>query len=252
MKKISDKAITLIKNIAKLWDIYGGLIMSTILSKIVDFSKIAMDNITSYLVLTIVCISTLFFLKKNFIDKLHMTKKIYKNNLGEKVVINSQPTIKAIDTAINSEEIGEELGLTLVKTYNIFKKIGGIFMSKIKNFFKWVWLYRQQLIGILGTVSYSILIVYAYIFDKFGWLIDGLNLPQTFACQLTVKIIVGLVSMLFVYYMVRNQIVWRGVGSIEKAKQFLDQLNNGLVNKISPQTKKIIFILLKYLTGLKH
>ena len=153
-------------------------------------------------------------------------------------VIISKPNKKIKEEKIDSTnpaQVGEKrLGELIIELLKGGKKI----MEKIKKFFKWLWTYRQQLIGLLGALVYALITVYAYVFDKFGWLLQCF--PQTEGWSLGVKIGVGVLSAIFLFYLVRNQVKWCGVGSLTSATNYLNGISNKTASTLSSNARKAI------------
>lgn len=120
MRKIID-------GIKNLWNIYGGILMSTLIAYINDFSKSSMDTTTSYIVLTLTCISVLTFLKITVFRKK-------SNGLIDKTALQQQ-SFKAMNVAVDPFRNGEEIGNVIVETTKIGKKVGSKMWIKIKAFF---------------------------------------------------------------------------------------------------------------------
>lgn len=216
--------------ISKFWTIYGGIAMSTLFSWIVDFSKPSMDTFTSYLVLTLACVSVLTFLK------ITLSKKKPKGILEHAML--SQNSIKAMNIAVNPIKVGKEIGETIVETLETSKKAGTKVMKKIKKFFKHLWLYRQQIIGLIGAFIVASFIIYIYIEDKFGWLLQ--YLPEGKYWEIGSKIFIGFLSITFLYYIIRNQVKWVGWGSIKKAEEYLNKTAKETMEKLSPEGKSLV------------
>ena len=212
MKKILLK-------ILGLWNIYVGILGSVLIAWIFDFSMGAMDNITTFLLMTLVFMSTLTFIKWQVTNKK-------PNTLIEKAIMTN-PTVRTINNAIDPMQSGQEIGQAILETTNMIERIEKKMWNKIKKFFKWVKTYWQQIVGLLG--------VFAYITDRFGWLLE--YFPKTEGWEIGVKIGVGVIAVLFLFFQVRNQVVWRGVGSIAKATDFLQGLSKRAEAQLSPKTK---------------
>ena len=220
MKKILLK-------ILGLWNIYVGILGSVLIAWIFDFSRGAMDNITTFLLMTLVFMSTLTFIKWQVTNKK-------PNTLIEKAIMTN-PTVRTINNAIDPMQSGQEIGQAILETTNMIERIEKKMWTKIKKFFKWVKTYWQQIVGLLGVFAEATIITYAYITDRFGWLLE--YFPKTEGWEIGVKIGVGVIAVLFLFFQVRNQVVWRGVGSIAKATDFLQGLSMRAEAQLSPKTK---------------
>lgn len=211
--------------IRRYWDIFSGTIFGLALSAIVSFKIEKIQLIYSVIILVLLCIG-LFKVVKTSIEKSMKRKKI----IIDKIVENQKP-MKAIIMAQNPTKQGEELAEVLIDTMKGGKKI----MKKIKNLFIWIAKYWQQIVGLLGAIAYEVLITIMLIYDKFGFVLN--RLPQTFAWQLGSKIAIGVGSLIAVIFIVRNQVKWVGVGSLDTARKYLEELSNSKANKLSTTAK---------------
>lgn len=147
-----------IEKIISLWNIYGGIILSTFIAWLTNFSKDSMDNITSYLVMTLTCISVLTFFK------LVLFKK-KSSGVVDGITLN-QSSIKAMKTAINPLETGKEIGTTIIQTKNMLERLG----TKIMN---WISKNKGAIIGVvsavLGTLELCFNFVGQYLPQEIGF-----------------------------------------------------------------------------------
>ncbi len=152
LPKGSVNIITFLKKLGKLlssyWNIWGAVLLSTFIAWLNDFSRGSMDVATSYLVLTLTCIGFFTFFKSYVLSR----RKGGKATPLESAV-NSQKSIKAINTAVDPLKNGEELGVKVIQTLTITKRIGGKIMKKIKNFFKALW-------GNKFTISNTVIVLF--------------------------------------------------------------------------------------------
>lgn len=217
----------LLHSLLKLWNIYVGVLISTIIAWLFDYKSNNMDNTTSYLLMTFTICSLLTFIKSKIKDKsdedLHTIEKITQQ----------QPTIKIVNKTLGKQE-NVDIQDTIKQSKNLWRLI----MEKIKKFFKWIWLYKEQILGLLGSLVYAGLTVYAYIFDKFGFILQ--YFPDTLGWEIAVKIVVGLFSILFIFLGIRNQVIWGGIGSIERANAYLKKLQEGVESNLSTEAREII------------
>lgn len=222
------------KALSKCWNIYLGIGISILVAKILEYDKGGMDKTTSFLVMAFTICSVITIIKSKVFHK--------ETSIIEKATM-IQPSIKTMNVLLDGVDDDNEEDVK--EMIEISERIGNNFMEKVKKFFKWVWTYRQQLIGLLGVFAYASLTVYAYINDKFGWLLQ--YFPDTHGWELAVKIGVGVISVVFVFFGVRNQVIWGGVGSLAKAKDYLEKLSSGVVAGLSPQARECIRHALKTL-----
>ena len=80
--------------IKDLWNLYGGIILSTFISWLLNYDKNSMDSFTSYLLLTFTICSLLTIIKSKVFHK--KIKPIEKLTLV-------QPTIKALNNSLDLE-----------------------------------------------------------------------------------------------------------------------------------------------------
>lgn len=230
MRKLIEKITTFFK---EYWNIYTPFIISTIISWFTNWNANQLQVTNQYFgnIISLCCLLTM--LKFLFFPN--------KDKKGIEKIVTSQKSVKNMEITSDIEKTLEET-IDLVKTS---VKGGKSFMNKIKQFFKWVWKYKEQLIGLTGTLIYTIFVVYVYVNDKFGWVFE--IIPNTDFWNYAVRISFGILSAIFVFYAVRNQIKWVGVGSLEKAQEYLDSLSVSISegNQLSDNAKKKISNALK-------
>lgn len=230
MHKLVEKISAFLKN---YWNIYAPPIISTIISWFTNWNANQLQVSNQYFgnIISLMCLLTMmkfiFFPneKKNGVEKLVTSQKVIKNSeIGKDVEGAVDETIVLIQTSV---------------------KGGKRIMEKIKKFFKWTWTYKEQLIGLLGAIIYSVFVVYVYINDKFGWVFE--YIPQTDFWFWAVRIGFGLLSTIFVFYSIRNQVKWCGVGTTAHAQEYLEKLTETIVgdNTLSDKAKKKISEALK-------
>lgn len=230
MKNIIEKITTFL---SKYWNLYAPPIISTIISCFTEWNASQMQIVNQYFgnIITLTCLFTMlkfiFFPneKKNGFEKIATSQKYIKNmEIGKDVEGAVEETIELIETSVKGG-----------------KKI----MEKVKKIFKWIISYKEQIIGLLGSVIYSIFVLYVYITDKFNWVFE--YIPNTDFWNYAVRISFGLLSALFVFFSIRNQVKWVGVGSLEKAQEYLDSLSVSISegNQLSDNAKKKISNALK-------
>ncbi len=135
-----------LKTVKELWNVYGGLVLSTSIAWANDFSKGSMDTTTSYIVLSLTCISVLTFLKITLLKK--------KVGAVENSMLQ-QKSLKAMKTALNPTENGEKIGNTLIETIEISRKVG----NTMKN-----WIMKNK--GAITTTIVAILTIVACVCTK--------------------------------------------------------------------------------------
>lgn len=157
------KALKLfLKKAKELWNVYGGIALSTFIAWLTRWSKIEMDKWTSYLILTLTCISVLTFFKIVFF------KKKKKPNIIEKGAIQSQKSFKSLQTALNPQQVGEEVGNAIIYTVKGGRKL----MKKVGNFFKELWYNKFTLsntIIVLFMATLTQVATYTDYLYRFNW-----------------------------------------------------------------------------------
>lgn len=230
MRKLIEKITTFFK---EYWNIYTPFIISTIISWFTNWNANQLQVTNQYFgnIISLCCLLTM--LKFLFFPN--------KDKKGIEKIVTSQKSVKNMEITSDIEKTLEET-IDLVKTS---VKGGKSFMNKIKQFFKWVWKYKEQLIGLTGTLIYAIFVVYVYVNDKFGWVFE--IIPNTDFWNYAVRISFGILSAIFVFYVVRNQVKWCGLGSLEKAQEYLDSLAEKFTSEstLSDKAKKKISEALK-------
>lgn len=234
----------LIERLKRYWDVLGGTIIGLVSSFLVNWQIDKIQLIYSILILILLYIGLLKVLAKH-------RKKVNKKKNEKQLVVEDrrlvdkmvevQKPFKALHYAEDPTQDGEELGELILESM----KEGQKGMEKVKKFFKWIWTYRQQIIGLAGSLASAFVVVYAYIHDKFGWLLQ--YFPQTKGWEIGVKVGVGVIAILFLFFGIRNQVKWVGVGSLQSAQEYLEQLKSGVVSKLSPEAKKVVQNTLKKL-----
>lgn len=213
--------------IKRYWDILGGTITGLFLSIIAKWKLDSIQLIYTEIILILVCIG-LFKVLKNGIDNY---TKGRKKIVVDKLVENQKP-MKAITLANEPTKTGEELGEVLIDTMKGGKKL----MKKIKDVFVWIGKYWQQLLGIGSAIGEYALYVYALVCDKLNFILQ--HLPQNNAWQICGKVGIGIIVLLVVALQIRNMCKWVGVGSVEKANEYLESKKEEVKSKLSASAKE--------------
>ena len=202
----------LILKIKEYWNIWGSLFISLFWAWWKGFSITTMDKTTSFLTMTLMFVGLFTFIKSRV---KHEKLKWQKDNdklFGEKLVESSK-SFKAINMAINPEgEISK-----IEKLLSFIIKKGKSAMKKVGKFFTWAGTYWQQLLGYFSSLLSLAVYIYALIEDKFGFVLQ--YLPDTPGWNIGVKIGIGIIVLLLTILQIRNQSVWKGIGSLERATQ---------------------------------
>ena len=222
--------------IKKYWDIVCGMLLGFASCILVSFKKENIQLIYSIVILILAFIGVLKVVKACIeSDKKQSDKN--RTHVIDKLV-DSQSCMKAIDIAEHPTKTGEELGNLIVKTTKGERRL-------MKKLFTWIKLYWHQIIGFGIDISYACVVIYMYITDKFGFVLGWL--PQETAWQISGKVIFGLISILFVFFSIRDKVKWVGVGTIESARKYLQDLSSGVTKGLSPEAKSTIKSHLKLL-----
>lgn len=211
------------KIIKEYWDIFGGTIFAFLITLLAKFELNTIQLIYSILILWLLCVGALRLVKPK-------KDKRKKPNLVDEVVDHQKP-MQALNLAENPTEQGEKLYYLSIKTLEGARKT----MEKIKKIFKWLWTYKEQVVGLLGTFIYACMTAYMFILDKFGWLLK--YFPQTQGWEIGVKIVVGIGATIAIVVSARNQIKWVGVGSLSTAIDYLQEKANQLVGGLSKENR---------------
>ena len=173
---------TFIAKLKELWNVYGGIALSTLIAWINGWNKMEMDKWASYLVLTLTCVSVLTFFKIVFFKRKSA-------NVIDKGALQSQKSVKNLQTAINPMQVGEELGTTIIYTV----KGGKVVMKKLKNFFKELW-------GNKFTLSNTLIVLFLATLSQVATYTEYLYKIQWFAeNELVVKIASPIIALVWVF-----------------------------------------------------
>ena len=206
MKKIWDI-------LKEYWNLYSPFIISSIASWLVDWNANQMVSINQWIGITL-SLMALFTMIKFII----FPKK--KKNPVEKLV-STQKVVKNAEMIINKEENDKEK-----------IKIGGNIMKVLK----WIKNYWQQLVGLLGALVYCFLAIFLAV-KQYLEPITSL-LPQSLGWTISVYVVYGLLTILIGYYLFRNQIKWVGVGSIQKATDYINNKGQEIAGTLNNANKK--------------
>ncbi len=206
MKKILDI-------LKEYWNLYSPFIISSIASWLVDWNANQMVTINQWIGVTL-SLMALFTMIKFII----FPKK--KKNAVEKLV-SAQKVVKNTEMIINQEEkIKEKI------------KIGGYIMKVLK----WIKNYWQQLIGLLGALIYCFFAIFLVV-QQYLEPITSL-LPQSLGWTISVYVVYSVLTILIGFYLFRNQIKWVGVGSIQKATDYINNKGQEIAGTLNNANKK--------------
>lgn len=225
MHKIVEKISAFLKD---YWNIYAPPILSTLISWLTNWNVNQMQFWNQYFgnIISLMCLFTMlkfiFFpnKKKNGVERIVTSQKIIKNSeIGKDVEGAVDETIILIQTSVKGG-----------------KKI----MEKVKSFFKWIWYYKEQLIGYVGDLLYFAFVIYVYIEDKFSWILE--YLPKTDFWFWATKIGFGVLSAIFLFFNIRNSSKWVGIGKNSTAREYIAKKTESLIgdSTLSDKAKKKI------------
>lgn len=206
MKKILDI-------LKEYWNLYSPFIISSIASWLVDWNANQMVSINQWIGITL-SLMALFTMIKFII----FPKK--KKNTVEKLV-STQKVVKNTEMIINQEENEKEK-----------IKIGGHIMKVLK----WIKNYWQQLVGLLGALVYCFLAIFLAV-KQYLEPITSL-LPQSIGWTISVYAVYSVLTILIGFYLFRNQIKWVGVGSIQKATDYINNKGQQIAGTLNNANKK--------------
>lgn len=134
----------LVNKIKDLWNIYGGIALSTLIAWLSNWNRDSIDKWSSYILLCITCISLLTFLKVVLFKKK-------PNNIADNIALNQTRNVRVIKTALNPESVGEELGNAIIYTINGGKKM----KEKLSAFFKLIYGNKFTSLSLLLNLAYT-------------------------------------------------------------------------------------------------
>ena len=169
------------RKIKELWNVYGGILFSTFIAWLTKWSKLEMDTWTSYLLLTLTCISVLTFFKIVYFKKKKKPSPIdtATQNKGMRIM----------NTAIDPLSIGQDVGGAIIYTVKGGKKT----MQKIKNFFKELWGNKFTItntIVVLFMATLSQIATYTDYLYRFEWFAENKLLVQILSPIIAIIIVV--------------------------------------------------------------
>jgi len=203
----------------ELWNVYGGIALSTGIAYLNNFDKVEMDKWGSFLLLSLACISVLTFFKIVYFKK--------KKNVADRGVLSSTKSIKTLETAVNPLGVGEEIGQAIIYTV----KGGKRFMQKIKNFFKELWGNKFTLgntIILLFLATLSQVMTYTEYLYRINWFAEH---------ELVVKIVSPIVAVIWVIIDLLTTYTKYGFESLEEIAE--RKLNKSMGKMTKEEKKKL-------------
>lgn len=172
--------------IKKYIDIFGGIILSILLTIIARFKLEKIQLMYSVIILMLVCIGVCSVIKKTANNRVNKKKKERKTNIIDKLV-NSRKEVKAVNIAQNPLQEGEELYIAMKKSRKDIRKV----MKKLKKFFD---KFKGWILSI-SLLVVSLISEYGGFIEKIfngKLIIKGVNMISLIA--LICAVIVGLLS----------------------------------------------------------
>lgn len=172
--------------IKKYIDIFGGIILSILLTIIARFKLEKIQLMYSVIILMLVCIGICSVVKKTANNRVNKKKKERKTNIIDKLV-NSRKEVKAVNIAQNPLQEGEELYIAMKKSRKDIRKV----MKKLKKFFD---KFKGWILSI-SLLVVSLISEYGGFIEKIfngKLIIKGVNMISLIA--LICAVVVGLLS----------------------------------------------------------
>lgn len=218
------KFIQFIKNIINeirnLWNVYGGIILSTVISWWSRWSKATIDVWASYLTLTITCIGLLTFFKI----------VIMNNKKGKIDGFALSKTAKNVRNALDPLKPGQEVGEAIIYTAKGGKKL----MANLKKLLKWLWGNKLTLTSIISNLVVSA-------FAQFIMYSDTLKDIQFFQeHDLIFKIVVTVLCVLWLADNIFCVVTKYGLENLEELKTKSELKKQEQLNKLSKEQKAVL------------
>lgn len=215
-----------------LWNIYGGIAISSLIVWWTGYSKTTMDNITSYIVLTFTIVSVLTVLKKHYgKGKLTKTEK----------AIAMQPTMKAIGQALDPLESGTEISETIIKTTTILERLGKFMKTKIKNFFKRVWGNKATITNItinlvaVGVMDY---LTFSNELMRFSFFANN---------ELVLKIVIPILSVIYLMLDIFTTVSKYGWETLEELRLKAEAKAEAKASALTAEQRTVLKTQIKYI-----
>lgn len=214
----------LLKELIDLWNVYGGLALATAIGWVLNFEKIEMDKVTSFLLLMLAICGTLTLLKTKI---FHAKPKPI-----DKALMSTSATTKVVDMTIEKDdivserEIKERLSRTERKWKIMFKKIG--------NFFRWIWGNKVTLSTILinlVVVGFANYLVFAEYLAQYEWFIT-----HQLAFQIAVPVASALYTILSTYATINK----RGCESLKELAEISEAKKQEKLAQLTKEQKAVI------------
>ena len=195
------------------WNIYSPVIISSAFAWLVEWNANIMTSFNQWIGITLSLTALLTMIK--FL--IFPNKK--KNNLEK--MVSTQKNIKNTEMIIHQEEFMEK------------QKKGG---KLIMKFFKWIKLYWQQLVGFLGALFYCFWAVFLAVQEKLQPIVE--LLPEGKAWTIGAYVVYGVITIFVGFFLFRNQFKWVGIGSVDKATEYINNKGQEIASQLSSENKK--------------
>lgn len=212
----------LVERIKNLWNVYGGIALSTLIAWLTNWSKVEMDKWASYLLLTITCISLLTFFK------VILAKKKAKG-ISDKLAMQ-QKSVKTINTALHPEQVGEELGNAILFTINGGKKM----KEKLKAFFKVIYGNKFTTLSLLLNILYTGLAQYLLYSDTLK------DFPFFVEHKIICIIVATSISALWLILELVKDFKQLGFESLSELNEKWAERKEAKANKLTKEQRKLV------------
>lgn len=190
------------KKIEKMWNIWGGLLISLMISWLNHFNKDVIDNFASYLALSLVMIGILTFAKS--------------------IIKDTEPKEKHI-------KIGEEIAKNIFDEMKEGKK-----MEKVKKFLKWLWGNKLTLINLVISIS-------CVCFVNFMSFCGYMERYSVYCENETLfKIIIVFGGAFYLFVDIFTTCTKYGCESLEQLNTRYEKAKNDKLNALTSEQKKIV------------
>lgn len=234
----------------EMWNFYGGIILSTLLSWVFDFNRTHMDTTTSYIILSITIISVLTIIKKEKKKKItddskvkekeekkpkekKEKKKKEKLNIIEKTTLLN-PQFKALENALHPLETAKDLSNTIIETTTLLERLGILMKEKIKNFFNRLWGNKFTIINItfnLLAVAVADYLLFSDYLLRFEFIAQN---------ELAFKIAVPILSVIYLIIDIFTTVTKYGWESLTELKEKAKQKALQKASKLSKEQKDVV------------
>lgn len=206
------------RKIKELWNVYGGILFSTLIAWLNNWNKLEMDKWSSYLILTLTCISVLTFFKIIY----------FKKKKPSPIDNATQPkATRMVKTALDPLSLGQDVGGAIIYTVKGGKKT----MQKIKNFFKELWGNKFTItntIVVLFMATLSQIATYTDYLYRFQWCADN---------KLLIQILSPIVAGIIVFIDLFTTYTKYG---FESLKELADRKAQKKIDNMSKAEKKVL------------